>query len=471
MKSVNRRTFLTTSTKLGAGAALAGTVTASVENAYGANDRIRVACVGIRGRGRAHMAGFLELRDEGVDVVALCDIDERVLEQRATDAEKVRGKRPFTCWDVRRLLEDSSIDAISIATPNHWHALATIWACQAGKDVYVEKPVSWCIHEGRQMVEAARKYGRMVQVGTQARSFVHIRERISELQAGLIGDVYMARALCYKRRDSIGFKRISQPPEHVHFDQWLGPARRQPYHANLVHYNWHWFWDFGNGDIGNQCIHEVDLARWGLGKGLPVRVSCAGGRYGYVDQAETPNTLIATFTYEDGKTIVAEIRGRPTNAEQGVQLGNLFYGSEGYLPGANWGGSISQHPYQDQADANWLPRFGFGGQPYGGQVTLEDQRASRISDSQRAGIDEPDSNHYKNFFDAVRSRNREDLNADILEGHLSTAMIHMANIAYRMGRTLSFDPEAEEFVGDGATEANQYLKREYREPFAVPEQV
>ena len=461
----NRRNFLRKSSQLTMGAALASSVLGSADEAMGANERIRVACVGLRGRGKDHIKRYLQLQDEGVELVALCDVDEQILEERADSVEKEGHKRPKTYWDIRKLLEDASIDAISVVTPNHWHALATVWACQAGKDVYVEKPVSWCIGEGRAMVDAARRHKRIVQVGTQARSFSHVRERIEELQAGLIGDIYMARALCYKRRESLGFKEPGEAPSHIHFDQWLGPAPVQPFHGNLVHYNWHWFWDFGNGDLGNQAVHEIDIARWGLGKGLPTRVHCTGGRFGYEDQGETPNTVIANYSYDDGKTIVCEVRGRYTHAEKGVQLGNLFYGSEGYLPGANWGGSAEQHPHQNQEEGDWQPEFGYGGKRYGGLPPKQGGKATEKSG--KDGLNEDLLPHFRNFVKAIRSRNHEDLNADILEGHISAAMVHMANISYRLGCALSFDPKTERFVGENAAKANRFLMRDHRKPFAI----
>ncbi len=469
MEQVSRRKFLKKTSQIGMGTVMAGAVSTAANKVLGANERVRVACVGLRGRGRWHMKSYVELRNLGVEVAALCDVDEHILNERAEELNSIQGTKPALFRDIRKLLEDDSIDAVSIATPNHWHALVTIWSCQAGKDVYVEKPVSWCIDEGRKMVEAARKYGRIVQVGTQARSFPHIQNAINELQNGAIGDVYMARALCYKRRDSIGFKETGAPPEYLNFDQWLGPAQKQPYHANLVHYNWHWFWNFGNGDIGNQAVHEIDLARWGMGKGLPVKVSCTGGRFGYEDQGETPNTQNATFTYEDGKTIICETRGRFTNAEQGVQLGNLYYGSKGYLAGANWGGSAPQHMDQNQELANWMPRLGvIGDNSISGTAAPEN---APIASGPRPDFEENDLNHYRNFIETVCSRNLDNLNAYILEGHISATMVHMANIAYRLGHTLEFDPKTEKFIGHGASQANRFLKRNYREPFMVPDEV
>ncbi len=451
MNPIDRRTFL----KRSAGAAAVASVAGPAYGVTGANEQIRVACAGIRSRGRSHINEFLKMRKKGVDVVAVCDIDEHVLAARAQSVEKVRGKKPRAEVDMRKLMDDKSIDAFSFATPNHWHALGTIWACQAGKDVYVEKPASWCVREGRKMVEAARKYKRIVQVGTQSRSSGGIRSAVSKLYAGLIGDVYMARSLCYKQRDSIRSRDTGPPPKNVHFDLWLGPAKEQPYHANLVHYNWHWFWDFGNGDVGNQGVHEVDKARWGLGKKThPVKVASMGGRFGYEDQGQTPNTQITTLTYEDGKMMVIEVRGRATNGEAGEYVGNLFYGSQGYMAG-----------WKEAYTARGGRKVG---KPYG----------NKAATTQAAGYKFPEvggpggsGNHFENFIVAVRSRKVEDLNADIIEGHLSAVPFQIGNIAYRLGRTLTFDPKTEKFVGEGASEANPYLTRDYRKGFEVPENV
>jgi len=443
MAPINRRNFMKSSAQMAAAAAVAGTSSGPAHGVTGANEKIRVACVGINSRGYGHVKAFVKLKDKGVDVPALCDVDRNVLAGRASQLGKMRGAEPDTHVDIRKLLEDKSIDAISIATTNHWHALATIWACQAGKDVYVEKPVSWCIREGRKMVEAARKYERIVQVGHQRRSQPEIRKAAEQIRAGIIGDVYMARSLLFKRRDSIGVKSPTAPPKHVDFDLWLGPAQKVPYHANLVHYNWHWFWDFGNGDIGNSGVHRLDLARMTLNKTLPVKVSSMGGRYGYKDQAETPNTQVATWTFDDGTLLVCDVRGRYTNGEPNIG-GNLYYGSQGYLAGTE-------------------ASFGFGGQAYGGR----DESDVKLKPVGGRG----ESDHFENFINAMRSREVDDLNCDILEGHLSAVLFHMANVSYRLGRTLSFDPKTETFIGDGAEQANQYLTRDYRKPFVVPEQV
>jgi predicted dehydrogenase len=282
------------------------------------------------------------------------------------------------------------------------------------------------------MVEAARKYNRIVQVGTQSRSSGRVRKAIQLLHEGVIGDIYMARALCYKPRDSIGFKPTENPPKGLHFDIWLGPAREQPYHANLVHYNWHWFWDFGTTDMGNQGVHQMDIARWGLNKELPVKVHGIGGRFGYKDQGETPNTQVSTFEYSDGTQLVFEVRGLYTNDESGVKIGNLFYGSKGYMV-------INDESYRVYLGRESRP----------------------LSDQGLAGGDD----HHNNWIKAVRSRRPEDLNAEIIEGHYSAALCHLGNVSCRVGRKLAFDPKTETFGDD--KQANGYLSRNYREPFVV----
>ena len=439
--SVNRRTFLKRTATLGTMALTGGLLTRSASAASaaprrGANEEIRVAVVGIRGQGRAHIRAHA--RAENVRVAALCDIDERLYANGIQNAAEhdPNAPAPRTVYDVRRLLDADDIDCLSIVSPNHWHALSAIWACQAGKDVFVEKPCSHNIFEGRKLVEAAAKYNRVVQHGTQNRSQPTVMEAMKLLQEGVIGEVYMARALCFKRRDSIGIEQDGQVPEGVHYDLWLGPAPQRPFNPNRFHYDWHWHWDYGNGDIGNQGVHQMDIAQWGLGKDfvLPVKTSSMGGRFTYEDQGITPNTQIATFQYDDGKMLVFEVRGRATHDEWGVGVGNLFYGSKGYM-------AIRGRSYETVVDGEPGPSS-TGNQPH----TI-----------------------FTNFHDVVRSRKVEDLESPILEGHNSSALCHLANLAYRLDRTLRFDPTAERFVNDN--EANTMLTRDYRAPYVVPAQV
>src|SRR6266487_1961817 len=276
-----------------------------------ANDDVRMAVIGINDRGGTHISEYKKTK--GARLAGLCDVDLNVLDRRARDLEDIQKFQ-----DIRKLLESKEIDAVSIATPNHWHSLATIWAVQAGKDVYVEKPCSHNVFEGRKCVEAARKYNRIVQHGTQSRSN-NSQARLSALvKSGKYGKLLVSKGYCCKPRWTIGFKPIAPPPANLDFDLWIGPAPTQPFHANLVHYNWHWFWDFGNGDIGNQGVHELDVARWALGGALPKSVVSLGGRYvnepDFKDQGQTPNQLVSVFDYGD-TLLLFETRGLVGNKQ------------------------------------------------------------------------------------------------------------------------------------------------------------
>jgi predicted dehydrogenase len=435
MSGVNRRTFLASA---GAGAAALGLM--STARALGANDQVRIAVIGFNGRGKSHIDAFT--KNKQTTVATLCDIDTRLFDKGAASVESKQGKKPECVQDLRRVLDDKNIDAVSIATTNHWHALATVWACQAGKDVYVEKPVSHNFIEGKRMVEAARKYGRIVQTGTQSRSSAGVAEAVEFLRSGGIGDIYMAKGLCYKPRGSIGHKADASVPDGVDYNIWLGPAPERPFNPNRFHYEWHWNWDYGNGDLGNQGIHQMDVARWGLGKSTwPIKITGSGGRFGYKDDGETPNTEVCTFRYNDCE-LVFEVRGLPTNDEQGVKIGNIFYGTKGLLTinGSKW--------------ATFLGDIGKSLTP------------GPSGDGKGKGSE---GSHFDNFVAAVLSRDPGKLHAEILEGHRSSALCHLGNIAYRTGRALSFDPETETFPGDAP--ANALLSREYRSPFTMPEKV
>jgi predicted dehydrogenase len=439
---MNRRYFLMST------AAAAGAVKS---RAYaGASDRVRVACIGLRGRGGDNIKGFTNLPN--VELAALCDVDQSILDTRAKEVEAKTKKRPTGYTDVRKLLEDKSIDAISIAAPNHWHALMTIWGCQAGKDVYCEKPATHNIFEARQVVAAARKYDRIVQMGSQSRSSVSLREAIERMRSGELGDIYMARALCFKWRDTIGRTPVSAVPAGVDYDLWTGPAPKREFTKNRFHYNWHWFWDTGNGDIGNQGIHEMDIARWGLGVKYPTKVSSIGGHFMFDDDQETPNTLNSAFEFnENGKTkmLVFDVRHWMSNHEAGIcelmkekdgkpdsnTVGNIFYGSKGYLA-MEW-----YTRYQ-----SWLGKY-----------------------QERGPARTEGGDHYANFIDAVRSHKRSDLNAEIEEGAASTVLVHLANISYRLGRSINFDAKTMTCGNDA--EANKLLTRVYRAPFVVPKSV
>jgi len=454
---ITRRGFLKSAAKTTASLSALNEITflAHPERVFGANDRVRVAVCGLHGRGKDHLSAYSHLSN--VEIAALCDVDENVLRSRLGE---VSGK-PQSYVDVRKLLEDKSIDAISIATPNHWHSLMAIWACQAGKDVYVEKPCSHNLWEGGQLVRAAQKYNRIVQHGTQMRSAPAIQEAIKGLQGGSVGEVYLARGLCFKWRDTIGHAPQEPVPLGVHYDLWTGPAPLKPFTRNRFHYNWHWNWDTGNGDLGNQGIHQVDVARWGLGLKFPNRVSAVGGHFMFDDDQQTPNTLNCAFEFDqaDGKRkmIEVEVRHWITNNEAEIgrgslvaakhrffghhnTIGNIFYGSNGYLATG------------DEDASSYEIRLG---------------RDEKSGPHGHGGGD-----HFGNFIDCVRSRKQEVLNAPIQEGHISAALVHLANASYRLGRTLHFDPETERVIGDD--EANSLLRdgdRKYRAPFAVPDEV
>ncbi|MEM7305337.1 MAG: Gfo/Idh/MocA family oxidoreductase [Planctomycetota bacterium] len=455
-------------------------------------DEIRVAVAGIRSRGVAHINGFHRI--EGVRVVALCDVDQQVLAREAKKFED-RDEKVDTEVDFRRLLDREDIDVMSFATPNHWHALQAVWSCQAGKDVYLEKPVSHNVWEGGQIVKAARAHGRLVQTGTQARSSHGIAEAMEWLQAGNLGEVQVARGLCYKPRQSIGkVDAEQQVPEHVDYDLWTGPAPMKPLGRRRLHYDWHWVFDTGNGDVGNQGIHQMDIARWALGKSeLPRATFSIGGRLGYDDDGNTPNTQVVVHDYgQDEPKLVFEVRGLPR---------------EESLRSDGWGGGEMDR---------------FLGARIGVIVHCKDgiMRFPNYSSAQAVSHDGEEiaawngaKDHFANFIDAVRSRKVEDLASDIREGHLSSAMCHMGNVSHLLGRpasaeeigreidgraaaaesygrmlahleangidlastpltlgpNLKMDPSTERFVDN--EDAQRLAAREYRAPFEVPKEV
>lgn len=440
------------------------------------NNKLSVAVIGVNGRGGDHLNGFLGLSN--CEVTHICDPDSKVGNNRVEQVGQRQGRAPKWEADIRKLLEDPSIDIVSVATPNHWHSLAAIWAIQAGKHVYVEKPVSHNVSEGRRVVEAARKYNKICQTGTQSRSNPGMRQAIEFVQQGGIGTVNLARGLCYKRRGSIGPRGEYTPPANVNYDLWLGPAPMAPLTRQNFHYDWHWQWPYGNGDLGNQGIHQMDIARWGLGLNrLSNSVLSYGGRFGYIDAGDTANTQVVIFDYAP-KTLVFEVRGLETKDFKGASVGVIFEGTDGYVVLPSYGGGAA---FDKQ-----------------GQMTKEFRG---------------DSNHYENFVQAVVAGDRKLLNADIEEGHLSSALCHLGNISYRLGQAcptgemierlkaipstddakatlertvehltenkvstdetpfqlgqhLVLDPEHESFRDHA--QANQMLTRDYRPPFIVP---
>lgn len=438
-------------------------------------DRVGLAIIGLHGRGLDHLDSYTF--DDRVEIVALCDVDSATF-GKAQRKLAERGRRPAKQYsDIRKLLEDKSVQAVSIAVPNHWHALAGIWAMQAGRDVYVEKPVSHTFVEGRRLEEARAKYGRICQAGLQSRSNAAYRQAIQYIHDGKIGKVRLARGMCYKRRKSIGHLADAPVPQGVDYDLWLGPAPKRPFNPNRFHYNWHWNWDYGNGDIGNQGVHQMDVARWALNKGLPSNALSFGGRFGYEDDGQTPNTQVAFFDYGDSH-LLFEVRGLETAPVQDLMVGTIVYGAEGFV-------AISNEDV--------------------GQAVAFDPKGSIVQRFKGSG------NHFNNFITAVLNGRQSGLRCPILEGHLSSGMCHLANVSYqlgaarefgaglagegqpidlhdafarfdqhlvenklklhdmtfRLGPPLAFDTRSESFGSD--QHANMMLTREYRAPFVVPE--
>jgi predicted dehydrogenase len=422
---MDRRTFL-------AGSAAAVATLSALSAARAAdrpNDTIRIAVMGVRGRGVGHVSGFSAFED--VEIAYLIDPDENTF-PKALAAVNARQKQPPKLEkDVRRALEDKSVDALAIAAPDHWHALATIWACQAGKHVYVEKPVSHNLIEGRKMVEAARKYNRVVQVGTQRRSVLHYQSAAEFVRSGKLGKVPFVRTCIAGNRPSIGRAKDGPAPKGVDYDLWLGPAPERPFNPNRFHYNWHWHWDYGTGELGNNGIHALDVVRMVLGLDAPVRITCGGGKYFYDDDQETPDTQVATFDFP-GTCVIWEHRIWSKTGFAGESWGVVLYGDKGTLVFDKKG---------------WHVEDGVEG---------SDKDSGRY-----------DPLHMRNFLDCVKDGKRP--TADIEEGHKSTRLCHLGNIALRTGRTLKFDAKTETILDDA--EANKLLGRSYRKPFVVPDNV
>jgi predicted dehydrogenase len=460
---------------------------------------IRVGVVGFNGRGGSHISDLLKIN--GVKITALCDVDEGVL---AKGKKNLEGKNTnvTTFTDVRKMLDSKEIDAISTATPNHWHSLIGIWACQAGKDAYVEKPVSHNVFEGRVLAEAARKYGRIVQCGTQSRSSLGLQQAVKWSQAGNLGKLLWARGTCYKRRPSIG--KVDGPtpfPAGIDQDLWFGPAEIKPLMRKKLHYDWHWVWDTGNGDLGNQGIHQMDIARWFMGEqALSPKIWSVGGRLGYIDDGETPNTMFAVHEYANAP-LIFEVRGLPTDSSS--QKMDTYRGNNGvgvYVQYEN--GHIEVPNYTGcgafDKSGKLVKRFGsFKGTSDGTEVEKAEDNGKQDS-------------HHQNWSKAIRSRKPAELNAEILDGHYSSALCHTANISIRLGKKqepgailekvkankeaadsfermkehlakngvdiakdhltlgefLTMDPKTEKFIGNA--EADKLLTRDYRAPYVVP---
>ncbi len=458
MSKTNRRNFVK-ATAVAAGAASTFGFPTLMLGQRGANDRIRVGLVGLGGRMQSHVGSLAAMaQSDNVEIAAICDCDQKKLDTAATVYSGLAGLKLKTYTDQRKLFEDQSIDAISFATQDHWHALQTIWACQAGKHVYIEKPPTWCIWEGRQMVKAARKYRCLVQVGTQNRSSPNICEGIEKLKEGIIGKVYMARAVAYKIRGNLGKNVPSPVPDGLDWNEWVGPAEMVEY-SEFHHRKWYWQSNFASGDAANQLVHDVDKVRWGLGlMEHPVTVSCMGDRYapGDTDDADTPNTLAFLCKWADNNALVTvENRHWYTNSEAGMRdtypfmaenqcVGEIFFGSKGYMILPDY---VSYYTFLGPKNEPGPFKSGLA------EFNWTDESVP----------------HFRNWVKAIRSGKHEDLNADIEEGHKSTTVCHLAKISAKLGRSVQFDPQTERFVDD--PEADKFLKREYRAPYIVPEEV
>lgn len=484
MPKQSRRQFLKTA---GTAATISGLSLWGTKQSWaGANDRVNIAVVGIRGQGFAsHIKKYASL--ENVRVAALCDVDANLFAKRTKWLVDNQYPQPKTYQDIRALLENKDIDAISVATPNHWHALAGVWALQAGKHAHLEKPFTHNIFEGQKLIEAAKKYNRLVHHGTESRSSDSCRRGIELLRQGVIGEIYLAKGLCYKWRNSIGTypdgpmapgdgwkQNIAGKPgtayteeylKNVDYNIWLGPAPKRPFNPNRFHYNWHWNYDYGNGDIGNQGVHEMDVARWGLGVDRPTKVMSMGGHLMFDDAQNTANTQIAVFEFpadmhhgDKKKILQFEVRPWITNNEGSLAdsfqddsatgymtsganvIGDIFYGTEGFMV----------------MRSNYFKVF-LGKKREPGPTMQETNNADR--------------DHYQLFVDAIRANDPKMLEGrgSVQDGHLSCSLVHLANISYRLGRSLDWDPAKEQVIND--KQANKMLTRNYRKPFVVPEKV
>jgi predicted dehydrogenase len=439
---LTRRTFLgsTAAAVIVAGMKAQGTV-------IGANNRIRVCTLGFNGQGGSHIKDILALPKDA-EYVALCDVDANVRAKGAKLVTEAQGKAPRLYADLRDAMADKEIDAITIAMPNHWHSLAAIWGCQAGKDVYVEKPFSHNIHEGRQLVAAAEKFKRIVQHGTQSRCNGTLIRDMKLIHDGFIGQIVESRGYVYKNgnRGSIGRGKPGPVPEGLDWNLWQGPAKEREFLVNterkkpglFVHYDWHYFWEYGNGEIGNQGVHEMDIACWGHNRGLPLRVHSAGGRFGLNDDGVTPNSQATTFSYADGSILTFQVRNLGSFEEaEGGNCGNSFFGTKGYY-------------VRSKGFFSYKENKGGAREPI--PVPVDAPKANK-------------ADKWARWFTAIRSRKPSDLPMQPLEAHQSSAHIHIANAAFREGRSLEFDPKTEQFK---EAALNRHLTREYRKGFEMP---
>ncbi len=439
---MDRRDFIHGAGATAVGVTAAMAVVGASGAAPGPNDRVTVAVIGVRGRGNKLLTTFASLPD--VDVKFVCDLDESVLKSRTEQVASLVGRRPQSIGDFRRALDDEAVDAIVLGTPDHWHALPTIMACQAGKDVYVEKPDGHNAIEGRTMVAAAKKYKRVVQMGTQARSGPHIAAAMAYLKEGAIGRPLFAKAWESSRQGSIGHPPDGKPPSGVDYNFWLGPAPERAFNPNRFHGRWRWFFDYGTGDLGNDGVHRLDTARRALeaalaaeGKTLPKfprSVSASGGKYYFDDDQQWPDTMMVTYDYP-GAILTYEMRVWSPYPLEGESEGSAVFGDEGYVVIGN---------------SRWR---------------AFDRKGKLIREEKGAYND---AGHAQNFIDCMRSRNRPSADLETV-GHPSSMLCHLGNCAWRAGRSLRFDPETYTFAGD--PKANQYLTRpEYRKPWLLPKE-
>ena len=482
MSQLTRRCFLHSASAAAAGSSVLLCGTKASGRVLGANDKIRVAVVGVNGRGTAHIEELLKLPD--AEIAYLVDPDQSVLARRLKDVEtKSKGlQKPRGVADLRRVLEDKNVDAISVATPNHWHALMTIWGAQAGKHVYVEKPMSHDVLEGRVAVAAQKKYGVVVQHGTQNRSNAKIAGLHEAIKAGKFGRLKISYGYCCKARASIGFKPVETPPAELDWNLWRGPAEVAGFHRNLVHYNWHWFWETGNGDLNNQGTHQLDIARWALDDDQthPVRAMAIGGRFLWKDQGVTPNTMFAMAEYPNGQQVFFNVRNVKYEGYE-TQVENEYYFEDG--------GRIIRNKYYPK------------GSREGVDVKVEPGKVTP-------------GGHFGAFLAAIRANDPAMANGNASDAHNACVLGHVMNNSYRLGKqvpfnakagafgdnkdafehflklhemmragvglpeegnsytvgpVLSFDPKTEKFVGDHAKEANALLKDPNRKGFEIPE--
>lgn len=419
MPQQTRRSFLKTSTASGAAAFAAPLIAAQSGSA---SERLTVGVMGLN-RGRAHCVTFGS--KENVTLKYVCDVDSQRAGSAKEEVEAKTDQRPAPITDFRRILDDPEVDVLVVATPNHWHAPATILGCTAGKHVYVEKPASHNPREGEWMVEAARKYDRAVQLGTQRRSSESTRKAIQLLHEGVIGRVYHSRAWYNNLRGPIGVGKPADPPPYLDYELWQGPAPRVPYMDNRIHYNWHWFWHWGNGELGNNGVHSLDISRWGLDVDYPVRVTSIGGRYRFDDDQQTPDTHSVSFEFGDEKSITWQ--GLSCNKHKDLNGFVAFYGEEGAM----------------ELDGS-------------GSFRIYD-RSDKLIQEESGGY--RDADHVQNLLTAIREGKHLDLNAEILEGHKSTLLCHVGNIAQRTGRTLNCSASDGHIIGDEA--AMELWQREY----------